>query len=105
MDLGQKPINAREAVPVIIPIDKWEEKGDPKHLVKAFKFRRGADKVRFVSELVEYEEDVQHHGDIHISEDTVTIVLITKNTEQITERDKEYALFADSLFKDIAYTP
>jgi pterin-4a-carbinolamine dehydratase len=39
-----------------------------------------------------------------IKEETIQVELLTKNVEQVTELDKEYAKYADDVFKDIVYT-
>ena len=105
MDFGAPPIKPQRPVPIIVPVEKWEEKGDPKRLIKKFEFRRGEDRVRFVTELMDYEEQVQHHGEMFLVEGFVIIRLITKGVERITEQDREYAQFADALFKDVVFSP
>lgn len=105
MDFGAPPIKAQRPVPIIVPVEKWEEKGEPKRLMKKFEFRRGEDRVRFVTELLEYEQQIQHHGEMFIVEGAVILRLITKTIERITEQDREYANYADALFKDIVYSP
>lgn len=103
MNFASNPVIARRAVPIIVPVDKWE-KSDV-GLVKRFEFRRSEDRIRFVSELMEYEEAVQHHAEMTLKEGEVTLKLITKNVSEVTESDREFARFADSVFKDIVYSP
>lgn len=74
-------------------------------LVKRFIFRRPEDRTRFVTDMLEYEEQVQHHAEMTLKEGEVTLVLLTKNVEKVTEADKEAARFADSAYKDICYSP
>lgn len=105
MNFDKLPIKPQRPVPVIVPINKWEKEGTPAKLTKQFSFRRQEDRVRFVSELLEYELNVGHHSSLLIDEENVMISLITHGAERITELDKEYSLFADSLYKDIVYSP
>jgi pterin-4a-carbinolamine dehydratase len=105
MTFGAPPITPQRPVPIIVPVEKWEEKGEPKRLIKKFEFRRSEDRIRFVTELMDYEEQVQHHGEMFLIEGFVIIRLLTKTVEKIMEQDREYARFADALFKDIVYSP
>lgn len=103
MDFGGSPIKAQRPVPVIVPVDRWtsSEAG----LRKKFLFRRPEDRTRFITDMLEYEEQVQHHAEMTIREGEVTLVVITKDVERVTEVDKEYAAFADSVFKDVVFSP
>lgn len=103
MDLGSTAIKAHRPVPVIIPVERWVE--TPAGLTKKFIFRRPEDRTRFVADLMEYEEQVQHHAEMTLREGEVTLVLLTKNVEKVTESDKEAARFADAVYKDICYLP
>lgn len=103
MSFGGPPIAAQRPVPIIVPIEKWTENTDG--LTKKFVFRRSEDRTRFVIELMEYEEHVQHHAEMLLNEGEVSLRLITKDIDKVTERDREYKTFADALFKDIVYSP
>ena len=74
-------------------------------LHKTYTFRRLDDREVFIANLFSYERQVQHHAEITIDHDTVTVVLSTRDLDKITEIDKEYASFCDHMFKDIAYLP
>jgi pterin-4a-carbinolamine dehydratase len=103
MDLGRLPISPKDIELPVVPMDKWVLKGDPKKLVKTFRFRRPGDRNMMIQDLLEYEEEVQHHADMVIKEDTLQIEIYTKNVELVTEIDKEYAKQADQIFKNIVY--
>ena len=105
MSFGRLPINAKEIELPVVPMNKWIKEGDPKALVKTYHFRRKSDRNTFMHELLNYEEEVEHNADITLLEDRITIKIYTKDIKQITEIDKEYANFADKLFKDIITTP
>jgi pterin-4a-carbinolamine dehydratase len=104
MVFGKLPIRTREAEAPIIAVDQWREVGSKKILTKGFKFRVIDDRNFFVRKIFKHEEEVQHPVTMIIDGDTVTIGLITHGIDQITESDKEFASFADSLFKDIVYS-
>lgn len=102
MTLGGKlPINAKEPVHVIIATERWGMLDDK--LVKTYNFLNQDDKVDFIVALMKYESSVGHHAALVMNRDKIVIQLQTKDLGKVTEIDKEYAKFADSLFKDILY--
>lgn len=105
MTFGRLPIKASEIELPVVPMDRWMKVGEPKHLVKTFKFRRAEDRNPFVNALLQYEEEVGHNARIVLEEGQVRVELMTKGTERITELDREYAAFADQVFKDIVSLP
>lgn len=104
MSFGRLPIEPIEGGTAIIPVEKWEKVESPKRLRKTFKFMSRKSRNAFVSELFEYEEKSGHHATLTIEEDKVVLDVRTKDVDQITELDKEYATYADVLFKDIVYS-
>ena len=58
----------------------------------------------FVAGLFEYEAKTQHNATITIDEGEVTLDVRTKDVDQITELDKEYAAWADELYRDVVYS-
>ncbi len=62
------------------------------------------DRAGFVMGLLGYEAQVEHNADIRISHDEVSLKLQTKDIGKATELDKEYARYADILFKDLVYS-
>ena len=55
----------------------------------------------FLKFLLKYEEETNHGSSLMIRDEIVKISLRTKNIDEITSLDKEYASFADETFKDI----
>jgi pterin-4a-carbinolamine dehydratase len=101
---GRPPIVPRTDRPVVAR-EKWTEAGEPRELVKTFQFRRANDKLRFVQDVMEFEEQVGHHAArMVVQADKVTFHLRTLDVDRITELDKELAQFADACFKDIAFS-
>jgi pterin-4a-carbinolamine dehydratase len=100
---GRPPIVPRTDKPVVARA-KWTEVGDPRELVKTFEFRRRADKLRFVQDVMEFEEQVGHHAKMIVQADQVTLHLRTEDVDRITELDKELAQFADACFRDIVFS-
>jgi len=105
MNFGKLPVTVKQAEAPVIAVERWKKVGSPAVLTKTFHFRRSADRNLFVTAILEYEEEIQHHAALRLDEGVVTVSLMTKDTEQITEIDKEFARYCDIVFKDIVYMP
>lgn len=105
MNFGRLPIKPLEGDVAIVPTEKWEKVKSPTRIRKTFKFMSNSARNQFVSSLFEYEEEIGHHAMMTVDDGQVTLDIRTKDIDQITEIDKEYAKFADVLFKDIVYSP
>jgi pterin-4a-carbinolamine dehydratase len=105
MSLGRLPIKPTQNDVAIIPTNKWVTSKDPPSIKKKYQFLSQKSRNSFINGLLEYEEESHHNAKISIEEDNVFISLVTKDVEQVTEIDKEYARFADELFRDLAYNP
>ena len=93
----------------IIAVNRWMLKtvGERKFLEKCYTFRRHEDKSKFINEILNYEVEIGHNAQIEIGFEEQEYVLLRLWTHQIdivTELDREYAKFADVLYKDILYS-
>lgn len=73
----------------------WERKGEA--IEKAFKRGDFVGSVRFVESLVEPAEAMNHHPDVAISWDTVTVTISTHSEGGLTAADFELAEKIDAL--------
>lgn len=105
MSFGRLPIEPIQGGVAIMPTNKWHKLESPVGLRKLFKFLTQVARNEFVKQLLEYEDVVRHNSKITIEEDSVTIEVRTKDLDQVTELDREYAKFSDELYKDIVYNP
>jgi hypothetical protein len=105
MSFGRLPISPLKGDVAIMPVEKWTKVDSPLRLRKTYKFLSSAARNQFVEGLFEYEDRTNHNAMITIDEGQVTLDVRTKDVDQITELDKEYAKFADVLFKDVVYSP
>ncbi len=103
MDFGALPIEPKEAEAPVIAVTRWKQLDGA--LVKQFLFRREGDRDKFLLGILDYESQVQHHALIVIEGDKVALKVRTHDVDRVTEIDKEYARFADVLFKDVVYCP
>lgn len=104
MSFGRLPIEPLVSGAAIIPVDRWKLVDSPKRLHKAYKFISNELRNIFVEGLFEYEKKIGHNAKMVIEEYIVTLDVYTKDIDQVTELDKEYAKYADILFKDIVYS-
>lgn len=70
-------------------LEGWERAGDA--IRRTFKLRDFVGSIEFVNWLVEPAEAMNHHPDLEISWNTVTVSLSTHSRGGITERDLELA--------------
>lgn len=73
----------------------WRRSGEA--IEKEFKSDDFVGSVRFVDSLVEPAEEMNHHPDLSISWDTVTVTLSTHSEGGLTESDFELAAKIDVL--------
>jgi 4a-hydroxytetrahydrobiopterin dehydratase len=88
--LSQSEIDARLA-----ELSAWEQKGEA--IEKSFTRGDFVGSVEFVSSLVEPAEGMNHHPDLAISWDTVTVTISTHSEGGLTAADFELAAKIDAL--------
>jgi len=76
-------------------LDGWEPAGEA--IEKSFKRGDFVGAVKFVSSLVEPAEAMNHHPDVSISWDTVTVAVSTHSEGGLTAADFELAEKIDAL--------
>lgn len=103
MSFGSVPVLPREKDVPIIATNKWEIVDSPRRLRKSFEFLGQPMRNDFVKGILSYEDDCGHNAIVTIDENKVTLDIRTKDIDQITELDKEYAKYVDLLYKDVVY--
>lgn len=101
MSFGSLPVSPQEPEVPLIAVNKWTKVDGT--LLKKYYFRTKEMRNQFIGDVLDHEGEVGHHADITIAEDSVSIRLQTKDIEQITELDKEFAKWADTTYKDVCY--
>ena len=76
-------------------LEGWERRGDA--IVKDFKLADFKGSVDFVNALTPVAEEMNHHPDLEISWNTVTVSLSTHSEGGLTENDFELAGRIDAL--------
>ncbi len=69
-----------------------------KSLRRTFEFQGFLDSIRFVRQIATKAEKLNHHPDIHIRFDKVTLTLTTHDDGGITEKDFALAKQCDAVF-------
>jgi len=78
----------------------WHIVEEPRRLRKVIDLQFYNVLTFFITELLEYEESIQHHANITIVDKRVIIDVNTPSIDDITEIDREYAKFVDNLLID-----
>jgi 4a-hydroxytetrahydrobiopterin dehydratase len=76
-------------------LEGWSREGDA--LTREFKLKDFVGSIDFVNRMVEPAEEMNHHPDLSISWNKVTVSLSTHSEGGITENDFELARKIDSL--------
>jgi 4a-hydroxytetrahydrobiopterin dehydratase len=74
-------------------LDGWTAEGDA--ITKTFRFQDFIGSVNFVNALAEVAEEMQHHPDIDIRYNKVTLHLGTHSAGGVTQNDVTLARHAD----------
>ena len=80
---------------------KWHVLEEPERFTRKFKFNDRRRLLDFVSDIVLYEDEAKHHGEIKIASDVVEISVFTHTLERITELDREYVRAIDKIYRDV----
>jgi pterin-4a-carbinolamine dehydratase len=83
----------------------WERVGDDykEVLVKNYKFKNFKTLLYFVNEALKFQNRMNHHAAITVDENEITVKLVTKELEQVTEQDLKLAKHFDELYEDTQY--
>lgn len=76
-------------------VPEWEIDGD--NISRTFEFDEFMEAIDFVNSVAEIAEEAQHHPDIDIRFNTVTLVLTTHDLGGLTKSDFEVAARIDNL--------
>ncbi len=73
----------------------WERKGN--EIVRGFKFPSFMDAISFVNQVAAHAENVNHHPDILVQYNRVTLTLSTHDAGGLTDKDFAFAEVANRL--------
>lgn len=96
------PVKPKSVEVPIIALEKWRvlESGA---ISKKYLFESIDDRNRFLTSILNYEQEKGHHAKMTVQSKEVILELITHDVKKMTELDKSYAKYADIIRRDIAY--
>ena len=89
------------AVPIQAHQNTWEVVESPNRLLKDFSFSSYDQLQSFLLELMQYQEEVNHHSKITVDHRNIRVESYTHDVEDVTELDKELANMADMIYRDV----
>ncbi|MAF25271.1 hypothetical protein CL634_06815 [bacterium] len=90
-------------MPVVPFKETWEVVESPHRLLKDFKFENFFTLKNFLNELLEYQEEIQHHSKITVNHLEIRVEVYTHDVDDITEIDLDFAKSADQIYNDVKY--
>ena len=102
MRFGALPVSPKEAEAPVLAVERWIDADGA--LCKTYRFRRMSDRAQFVIALLAYEDQTQHNAIIRIDHDNVHLRVQTHDLGKVSELDREYARYADVLFRELVYS-
>lgn len=94
--MALKALSEAEISSGLAKLSSWKREGD--EIVRQYKAQSFADSIRFVNQVAEKAEAADHHPDILVQYDKVTLRLSTHDANGLTEKDFSLAGQADQLF-------
>ena len=93
--------------PATVPISvnhsaAWEIVESPNRFMKTFEFENFPVLKAFVDEILDFQEEFGHHGQIMIRDGEVTIEVYTHGVNDITELDQEYVCAIGHIYTDVS---
>ena len=79
----------------------WEVVSDPNRYMKKYEFDSSVLLKSFVNEILDYQENIQHHAKLTVDYRAVIIEVYTHDVNDITELDQEYTRSADEIYLDV----
>jgi len=84
-----------------VDISQWEVVTDPNRFKREFEFNTFPEFKAFLELVLEYQEEVGHHGKVVLDGLKVLVEVYTHDVNDITELDQEYVQALDHIFRDV----
>jgi 4a-hydroxytetrahydrobiopterin dehydratase len=82
---GQTKLDEAQIQAALATVPQWQRNGDV--IARVFQFKDFPDAMKFVNAVAELAEQAQHHPDIDIRWNKVTLALSTHDAGGLTEKD------------------
>jgi pterin-4a-carbinolamine dehydratase len=98
---SEPPVKASPAQTPVVPMSRWILE-DKKRLRKVYTFEGLAPRNEFVRQVLSLEEAMgKSKGEVYVVGLDVTVRVWTRETDTLSELDKEHAQAIDTVFKDV----
>lgn len=91
-----EPLTADQVQDKLADIAEWSESGGG--IQRTYQFADFVAAMAFVNKLADYAEKAQHHPDILVRYNKVTLTVTTHDAGGITDKDFDLAKQADEVF-------
>lgn len=98
--LINEKLSTRYNQPIVPKKNTWEHLKNPEAIKKTFIFENSGQKLIFLEDVMQIEDELQHNPDIYINDKSITVILMTKVIECVTEIDIEMAAEIDKIYDD-----
>ena len=92
-----------QLLPVVPDKTEWRVVTDPERFMRRFEFDSRDRLKDFVSDMLNLEDALGHHGKLSINDLSVDIEVYTHTVDCITELDQEYASAVNKLYQDVLH--
>lgn len=92
-------------LPITAEKSSWEQYSDSykTFLEKTYLFGRHRHLRFFVQQVLENADEVQHHPELEVGSDSVTVRLYTHDINDVSQSDLDMSKFVDEIYQDIQF--
>ncbi len=94
--MALRPLSESEIVQRLKETKDWQKKGG--EITRTFQFASFMGSVAFVNQIAAHAESVDHHPDILVQYNKVTLSISTHDAKGITQKDFDFAQVANEHF-------
>jgi 4a-hydroxytetrahydrobiopterin dehydratase len=94
--MSLKALSEAEIVQRLKATESWQKAGA--EIQRVFQFSSFMDSIAFVNQMAAHAESVDHHPDILVQYNKVTLKLSTHDAHGITQKDFDFAKVANEHF-------
>lgn len=102
VQLFSRGLLTEQNLPVVPAKVRWEVLDGPERFVRRFEFADRRRLIDFVNDVLIFEDELEHHGELKVGAEAVDISVYTHTVEAITELDQEYVRAVDDIYRDVS---
>ncbi len=100
------PMNkSSDDLPIAVKQFKWEQVniGGTNKLQRQYEFQSSKSLTEFLSELLQYQQAINHQGIQVIQDSSVMVTVYTHDINDVTNRDLRYAKMSDQIYGQVSH--